>query len=95
MGIDTIVNIHPKRIRKITEVDEVLSKIDQYEKQLGCRAGVVLKQNMQLGGSYRVISEEEATRGPYSTCERYVGFFPRSYFEELRKTLKGNGSYQH
>lgn len=92
MAIDTFVDIHPKRIRTLAEVDDALSKIREYEKQMNCRGGIVLKQNRQLGGSYRIVSEEEAINGINNpgTCEWYVKFYARSYFEELRERLNGD-----
>jgi hypothetical protein len=89
MGINTIVSTDPERISSLAEVDEVLAKITEYERRHGCRGGVVLKQNRQLGGSYRVVSEEEAHQGIKHprTCEWYVEFYPRTFFEYQRARL--------
>jgi len=48
--VDTAVSVHPKRIRLISEIDEILLKIDVYEKKVGVPAGVIVTQNRQLGG---------------------------------------------
>ena len=90
MGLDTIVGVHPERIRSIDEVDEILSKIDRYERETHCEAVVVLKQNKHLGGSCIIVSKEEAIDGITRdrTSEWYVKpFYPRSYFERLRERL--------
>jgi hypothetical protein len=91
MTIDTIISINPKRIRTQEEVDSILSKIKDYERAKNCKGGVVLKQNRQFGASYRVVSEEEAVNGINHprTCEWYVKFYPRCYFEGLRKKFNG------
>ena len=91
MTIDTTVDIHPRRIRTLEEVDSTLAKINNYERKKKCEAGVVIIQNRQLGGNYEVVSKEEAIKGIKNprTCEWYVDFYPRSYFEDLRKKLNG------
>jgi hypothetical protein len=94
----TQVSIDPEEISSLAEVDEVLANIRAYEAQCGCRGGVVLKQNRQLGGSYRIVSEGEARQGIEHprTCEWFVEFYPRQFFEELRARLAGavDGAYQ-
>lgn len=89
MVINTIVDTHPARIRTLKEVDDILSMLEHYEAIYDCKAGVVLKQNRQLGGSYRIVSKDEAERGINNpnTCEWYVRFFSHSYFEELKRKL--------
>ena len=89
MGIDVLIDIHPERIKTIKELDDILLKINKYEKEMKCKAGVVLKQNRQLGGSYRIVSEEEAKEGINNSgkCEWYVKFYSKAYFEELRSKL--------
>lgn len=92
MELDTIVDVHPERIDAVEEVDEILHKLFDYEKKTGHKGVVVLKQNMQLGGSYRVVSEEDANHGirTRGTCEWYIKFYPHSYFEELKKRLNAS-----
>jgi len=91
MTIDTFIDIHPKRIVTVAEVDNTLSKIGNYEREMKCEAGVVLVQNRQLGGSYEIVSKEEAIDGINNprTCEWYVKFYPHSYFKKLRDILNG------
>ena len=93
--VDTVVSVHPKRIRHISEIDEILLKIDVYEKKVGVPAGVIVTQNRQLGGSCRIESESEAfeKKANPGVCEWGVTYYPRSYFEELKKKLKIE--YQH
>ena len=92
MGIDTIVDMHPERLETVNEVEEILSKIKSYEEKMDCKAGIVLKQNRQLGGSYRIVSEKEANKGINNPgiCEWYIKFYSRSYFEELKEKLNGD-----
>lgn len=84
MALDVIINIHPEMIRTREEVVSILDKINDYEKEKHCEAGVVLKQNRQLGWSYRIVCKEEAERGIKNPgkCEWYVEFYSRSHFEE-------------
>lgn len=95
MNVEYIIDIHPERVKSIIEVDSILFKINEYEQATKRKGGVVLKQNRQLGGSYRIVSEEEAKRGLENPgkCEWYVEFYPRSYFEELRHQFSGNKKY--
>ncbi|MBS3108027.1 hypothetical protein J4468_03875 [Candidatus Woesearchaeota archaeon] len=88
--IDDTISIHPKRIRALDEVDAIIFKIENYEKMLNCNAGVALRQNMQLGSSYIIVSENEANEGLNRPrkFEWYASFFPKSYFENLREKLK-------
>lgn len=101
MPIDTFVDIHPERLRTPAEVDQVISSLKRYERETKQKGCVVLKQNRQLGGSYRIVSEKEAIEGINHprTCEWYVKSYPRSYFEELRKKLndgqRNNTPYTH
>lgn len=50
MALDVIINIPPEMIRTREEIVSILDKINDYEKEKHCEAGVVLKQNRQLGG---------------------------------------------
>ncbi|MBS3171830.1 hypothetical protein J4449_04430 [Candidatus Woesearchaeota archaeon] len=90
MSIDAFVSIHPGRIRNSKEVNEILSRIKRFEKKRKCEAGVVIIQNRQLGGIYEIVSKEEAEKGIKNprNIDRYVGFYQRSYFEELKERLE-------
>ncbi len=102
MGLDIIVDTYPEQIihlgqeEAINKVDEILSKIDRYGKEMDCEAGVIRVQNKHLGGSCRVVCEKEAINGIDSprTSEWYVEpFYPRFYFAELRERLSGQEDY--
>ena len=45
---------------------------------------------MQLGGSHKIVSEEEANTGLTKPmiAEWYVQFYSRKYFERLRETFE-------
>ena len=83
------INIDPEEIRTIKELDSIVSKIVEEEERRKCEVGVVLRQNRQLGGSYPIVSIKEANEGLNKPrkCEWYVKFYPRSYFEDLKKEL--------
>ncbi len=93
MGLDVFVN-SPKNIRSLAEVDKVLEKIDAYEKQMACRAGVLLIQRRQFGALYMISSEEEALKDlaiPIlgNIPEFAIQFYTKIYFEALRDKLQG------
>lgn len=90
ISVDTTVGIHPKRIRSISEVEGILSKIVNYEQRVGSNAGVLVMQNKQLGGSYRIESESKAHKiiDQPTKCEWGVTYYSRSYFEELKRSLR-------
>jgi len=98
MAIDTLAK-NPMGIRTLEELDELLLRISSYERERDCSAGVLLIQRRQFGGIYRIKSVQEAqewlSRPVYDdgkgnhTCEWGVKFYPRSYFEELRKKFNG------
>jgi hypothetical protein len=87
MALDVIIDVHPERIYNRTEAEDALLKIRAFESSLNCKAGVVIKQNKQLGGSYRIVSEKEATKGIENPgkYEWYIKFYPKSFFEEKLK----------
>jgi len=84
--------LNPRALKTLEEVDDVLDLINKYEKNhQETDIGVGLLQNMQLGGCYRIISRKKflyknSVRSPH---EFYCRFWPRSYFEGLRKRLNG------
>jgi len=96
--LDVIVQTHPKRIKTLPEVDDILSKVKAYEQQLACNAGVLLIQNRSLGSSYRVMSVTEAEEAlkKQRSCEWGIRFYPLSFFEEVRRKLseKENKDYE-
>ncbi len=83
---DTI-EVHPRRIKSLDEVDSILNQIDHYAN--GESAGVVLRQNMQFGGSLLTRTEEEYQSYLPGNGRRefYCKYWPRSYFKDLRKKL--------
>ena len=91
MAVQTIVK-DPERVRNIEDLEDILTRINLYEKERDCKAGVLLIQRMQSGGLYKIKSEEEAKAylqkpvlNDMSTCEWGVEFLPHSYVEGLRK----------
>ena len=96
MPVDIIVK-NPERIRKLGEVEDILSRILTYEQETGNCAGVLKMQNRQIGAIHYIISQREAEKeinkpvlNEPRTCEWGVKFYPHSYFEELRERLNGN-----
>jgi len=83
---DTI-EVHPRRIKSLDEVDCILNQIDYYAN--GKSAGVVLRQNMQFGGSLLTRTEEEYQNYLPGNGRRefYCKYWSRSYFEDLREKL--------
>lgn len=95
MTINTMVEIDPEEITSLSEVDEVLAQISDYEQQKDCKAGVILIQRRQFGGLYRIVSEEEAQKyltkpvlSKPRTPEWGVQFWPRAYFEKRKEELQ-------
>src|SRR3989344_7754272 len=84
---------NPERIASLEELDIILATMGSYHREYTPRdngVGVVLIQNMQLGGSHEIVSEEEANAGLIKpmVAEWYVQFYPKKYFEELRKAFE-------
>lgn len=88
MTIELLVK-DPERIRTIHEVDEILSTIEQYEKETGKPAGVLKMQNRQLGAMYYVASREEANKeiAAPKICEWGIKFYPYSFFKDLKQKM--------
>lgn len=86
--IDDLVTIRPTEIQSLRDVEVVLEQISNYSK--GGEVGVVLRQNLQLGGTYlvRTRTEYEAYLPQEGRKEFYCQFWPRSYFEGLREQYK-------
>ena len=97
MPIDTFV-INPKRIYNVAEVDDIIQRMEAYEKERGKKEAVVLLiQNRSLGALYHITSKQEAKKEINKpvlgdTPEFGIKFYNHSYFEELRKRLNGNGT---
>src|SRR3989344_5317062 len=94
MAVDTIVKA-PERIRNLSEVEDIINRISTYEVERNCNGCVLLLQNMNMGGHYAIISEEEAKScidkqilHGQKTAEYGIKFYPRSYFEELREKFR-------
>ena len=82
----------PERIKSLSEVVDILHRMDIYKKEYvsgHSEIGVLLMQNTHLGASYEIVSKEEADYGINNPrkCEWGVKFYPRSYFENLKKRL--------
>ena len=90
IAVDDSISIHPERIYTRKELEVIIAKIDEFEKTLGCKGGVVLRQNLNLGGSYVIRTEQQALEGiaHREGSEFYVKYYPKEYFEELRQTLQ-------
>ena len=98
MGVTLRVK-NPENIETIAEVEDILMRLGQYEREFKHTAAVGLLQNMQLGGSYRIGNSEEIQSDvaancarPYGKVEWYVEFCPREYFEELKARLEGSAA---
>jgi len=92
--IDYIVD-DPKTLRKICDVDRIMARLDAYEAERGDNGvGVAQIVNPSLGGSYQIVSERLAKillARKDLLAERIVEyattFYPRSYFERIKKSL--------
>lgn len=93
MSLDIIVDVDPDYM-DLADVKKTLKKIEKFEKKVKDKAGVILKQNRQFGGSYRIASEKEASelmKRPVignKPIEIIAYFYPHSYFEELKEKLE-------
>ena len=88
MAVQTIVN-DPEMISDVGELDDILKRINDYEKERGCNGGVLLIQNMQIGGIHMIESEEEASEY-MNKPKRYefgIKFYSREDLEKLREKL--------
>ena len=97
MPID-IYTCKPEKLKDITEVENILQRMDIYKKELpqGSREiGVLKLQSRQLGPIYLISSIEKAEEEMHKpilsnprTVEWGIKFYPRSYFVQLRKDLE-------
>ena len=100
MPVDTFV-MDPGDIIDVAQADDVIRRIRQYKKEMGCKkAGVLLIQTRLFGCVYGIVSREEARE----LMSRYVyddpdgcgagewglEFYRLSYFKALRERLRGN-----
>ena len=88
---DRIVSYGIENTTNISTIDDLLNKIDKYEKSDKTEYGVGLLQNDLYGGSYRIVAHEEAKRKTTGSSERYVRFWSKSYFVDLRQKLLQKG----
>ena len=93
ISTDTIVK-DPEEIKVISEVEAILSRIVHHEIDNRCQSGVLLTQRRQFGSLHEVISEDEAykelkTPVKCNLPEFGVAYYPRTYFEALRRILEG------
>ena len=93
ISTDTIVK-DPEGIKVISEVEDILSRIIHYEIDNRCQSGVLLTQRRQFGSLHEVISEYEACKELKTPVRRNlpefgVAYYPRTYFEALRKRSEG------
>lgn len=80
--------LDPTTIESPKDITKVLSDIERYRKDKRQKdVGVALRQNRQFGGTYVISSREHAQRmmKRRGSCEWYVEFWPRKYFEDLRR----------
>ena len=89
MPINPIVP-NPESIRSKIKLEVVIDKISLYEREMGEEAGVLLIQNTSFGSIYYIRTKSEAEEDIRSprTCEWDIKFYPRKYFEELRRVLE-------
>ena len=87
---------NPERIRDLNEVDDVLSRIITYEEETNCPSGVLLIQNRQFGGLYRIKSKDEAKEyiDYPGKVEWGIKFYSHDYFEALREKLRAESAYK-
>jgi len=50
----------PEKIKGLSELEDILSKILDYEAKKGYNAGVLALQRRQFSGTYRIRTETEA-----------------------------------
>ena len=89
MSVDTLTR-NPENIRTTGELQDIIDRIDSFERMRNCKAGVLLIQRRLFSATYRIVSDEEAhqwmTRPIIAeprTVEWGLEFYPKSYFEEL------------
>lgn len=97
MVIDTIIGPYPMILNSQEEIDSIISKLRKVEKEKSCESVVVLKQNKQLGGSYEIVSKEEAIDGIKNPrrCEWYIEFYQVSFFEELKRRFETETEFSY
>ncbi|MBS3159798.1 hypothetical protein J4436_03340 [Candidatus Woesearchaeota archaeon] len=91
MALDVFVG-DLELVRTTEELDRIISRIKRVENEIHNKSGIVLKQN-NLGGSYRVVSEEQAKRGLSNSGigERYIEFYTLQELNRLKTILEGEG----
>src|SRR3989344_4652648 len=88
MALDVFVG-DLELVRTTEELDRIISRIKRVENEIHNKSGIVLKQN-NLGGSYRVVSEEQAKRGLSNSGigERYIEFYTLQELNRLKTILE-------
>lgn len=93
MPVDTFVD-DPEAIEEISEVEDVLARLDAFARERHSEAGVLLIQRRQFAGLYKIVSTthaEELLARPVQDNPRVpewgVKFYSRSYFEDLKNKL--------
>ena len=96
MSVNIIVKA-PEYLKTIAELEDVISRLNTYEKLTQQKAGVLLIQRRSFGGLYEIMTEIEANEwltkpvlNNPRTCERGLKFYPHEYFEALRDNLQKN-----
>lgn len=87
--LDILIDIHPKRINSLDEINDILLKIEDYEHKIDCEAGVAVIRNNQFGAVYEIISKDKikefSHKNPY---EKIMDFYPHTYFNQLKEKFK-------
>ena len=81
--------LSPDMFDHADQAEELLSRIDEFEKETGCKAVVVLRQIKSIGGICKIMTGEmaEKERARLGSCEWHVGYWRRDDIEELKKKL--------
>jgi len=98
MAVDVLVDIDPQKMRTLKSIEEVLKRIINFEREHGCRTGVVVIQRKQFPPLYEIVSQEEGEKWlkktvSATTPEFGIKYYPRHYFEALQKRCRGNTDY--
>lgn len=86
--VKTIPN--PDKIKSRIELDDIITLLEQSEKEIGKPVCIVKRQNLSLGVSYDMVTLEEAREhiGKWHGSETYLKLWDAQYFSELRKNYK-------
>lgn len=83
--IKTIPN--PEAIKDLSDIEDTIAGLEEFERMHGTPAVVVKRQNLSLGSSYDFAPIEEAKRrlGKWENSETYLKLWDKEYFIGLRK----------